>query len=70
MSPSLHLPGHSSRRSELTTRRFGGIKANVNPLIAEQYAGRKPYVRTLKSGERVLVDPSITVQNIYNIYYW
>ncbi|KAI0388510.1 POT peptide transporter [Xylariaceae sp. FL0594] len=48
----------------------GGIKSNVGPLVAEQYAGRKAFVRETKDGERVIVDPDITVQTIFNRYYW
>lgn len=48
----------------------GGIKANVAPLIAEQYTETKRKVKTLKSGERVILDPAITIQSIYNIFYW
>ncbi|KAI9675580.1 MAG: peptide transporter ptr2 [Caeruleum heppii] len=47
----------------------GGIKANVSPLIAEQYRGIKPTIRILKSGERVIVDPALTIQRIYMIFY-
>jgi len=47
----------------------GGIKANVSPLIAEQYQNTKPYIKTLKSGERVVVDPASTIQRIYMIFY-
>lgn len=47
----------------------GGIKANVSPLIAEQYRNTKSFVKTLKTGERVLVDPAVTVQRIYMIFY-
>lgn len=47
----------------------GGIKANVSPLIAEQYQNTRPFVRTLKSGERVIVDPAVTIQRIYMIFY-
>jgi dipeptide/tripeptide permease len=47
----------------------GGIKANVSPLIAEQYQATKPFVRTLRGGERVIVDPAITIQRIYMIFY-
>ncbi|KAL7273533.1 peptide transporter ptr2 [Rhizina undulata] len=47
----------------------GGIKSNVSPLIAEQYRETKPLIRTLKSGERVIVDPTITIQRIYMIFY-
>ncbi|KAI8626837.1 POT peptide transporter [Xylariaceae sp. FL1651] len=48
----------------------GGIKSNVGPLVAEQYANKKAYVRTTANGERVIVDPDITVQTIFNRYYW
>ena len=54
----------------LTTDSFGGIKSNVGPLIAEQNAGRKPYIKEELNGERLIVDPNITIQSIYNIYYW
>jgi len=47
----------------------GGIKSNVSPLIAEQYRGTKQTIRTLKSGERVIVDPGLTIQRIYMIFY-
>jgi POT family proton-dependent oligopeptide transporter len=40
----------------------GGIKSNVSPLIAEQFTGTKAFVRTLSGGERVIVDPGITIQ--------
>ncbi|KAJ5159271.1 Major facilitator superfamily domain general substrate transporter [Penicillium coprophilum] len=39
------------------------------PLIAEQYREDKPYVMTLESGERVIVDPSATVARIYLYFY-
>lgn len=47
----------------------GGIKSNVSPLIAEQYQNTTPYIKTLKSGERVIVDPAATIQRIYMIFY-
>ncbi|KAI9753981.1 MAG: hypothetical protein M4579_004911 [Chaenotheca gracillima] len=47
----------------------GGIKSNVSPLIAEQYRGTKQTIRVEKSGERVIVDPGVTVQRIYMIFY-
>lgn len=47
----------------------GGIKANVSPLIAEQYRETKMKIKVLKSGERVIVDPAITIQRIYMIFY-
>lgn len=47
----------------------GGIKSNVSPLIVEQYTITKPYIRTEKNGERVIVDPAVTVQSIFMIFY-
>lgn len=40
----------------------GGIKSNVAPLIADQYRAKKPFIRTLKTGQRVIVDPAATIQ--------
>ncbi|KAG0644771.1 POT family-domain-containing protein [Tuber brumale] len=48
----------------------GGIKSNVSPLIAEQYTRTKPALKVLPSGERVIIDPNVTVQSLYNIFYW
>ena len=36
----------------------GGIKPNVNVLMAEQYQEPKIKVRTLKTGEKVVLDPA------------
>jgi POT family proton-dependent oligopeptide transporter len=47
----------------------GGFKSNISPLIAEQYRETKPYVTTLPSGERVIVDPAATVARIYLYFY-
>ncbi|EUC46616.1 hypothetical protein COCMIDRAFT_35728 [Bipolaris oryzae ATCC 44560] len=47
----------------------GGIKSNVSPLIAEQVRSNKPFVRTLPSGKKVIVDPELTVQRIYMVFY-
>ncbi|CAG8084446.1 unnamed protein product [Penicillium salamii] len=47
----------------------GGFKSNISPLIAEQYRETKPYVSTLPSGERVIVDPAATVARIYLYFY-
>jgi POT family proton-dependent oligopeptide transporter len=46
----------------------GAIKANVSPLIAEQYTG-KLRKETLKSGEIVIKSPALTVQTIYLYFY-
>ncbi|KAE8161293.1 POT peptide transporter [Aspergillus tamarii] len=48
----------------------GAIKSNVAPLIAEQYQSIGARVKTLPDGERVLVDPNLTIQAIYARYYW
>ncbi|KAF2005805.1 peptide transporter PTR2-A [Amniculicola lignicola CBS 123094] len=47
----------------------GGIKSNVSPLIAEQVRSTKPFVNVLRSGKKVIVDPEMTVQRIYMIFY-
>lgn len=49
----------------------GGIKSNVAPLIADQYKRRRMVVRTEeKTGERIIIDPSITIQRIYMVFYF
>jgi dipeptide/tripeptide permease len=47
----------------------GGIKSNVSPLIAEQVRCTEPFVCTLRDGKKVVVDPDITVQRIYMLFY-
>src|SRR5271169_4858119 len=42
----------------------GCIKANVSPLIGEQYQG-KLRKETLPSGEVVIKSPAVTIQSIY-----
>lgn len=48
----------------------GGIKSNIAPLIADQYQRRCMAIRTEKNGERVVIDPAITYQRIYMVFYW
>ncbi|PNY26124.1 Peptide transporter PTR2 [Tolypocladium capitatum] len=48
----------------------GGIKSNIAPLIADQYQRRVMAIKTEKSGERVIIDPAITYQRIYMVFYW
>jgi dipeptide/tripeptide permease len=45
----------------------GGFKANISTLIAEQYKRTKMFVTTMKSGERVIVDPALTISRIYMV---
>ncbi|ORX64543.1 di/tri peptide transporter 2 [Linderina pennispora] len=48
----------------------GGIKANVSPMVAEQYGRYRPFVRKRKDGTEVVVDREVTVQSIFNWFYW
>jgi len=47
----------------------GGIKSNVSPLIAEQVRTKRPFVKELSNGRRVIVDPEVTVQRVYMVFY-
>ncbi|KDR79530.1 hypothetical protein GALMADRAFT_243632 [Galerina marginata CBS 339.88] len=47
----------------------GLFKANISPLVAEQYKRTKLFVITTKSGEKVIVDPALTVSRIYMYFY-
>ncbi|KAK4951825.1 peptide transporter ptr2 [Elasticomyces elasticus] len=48
----------------------GGIKSNIAPLIADQYTRKVMAVSTIpKTGERVIIDPAITYQRIYMVFY-
>ncbi|KAI7884127.1 POT family-domain-containing protein [Mucor mucedo] len=57
----------------------GGIKANVSPLVAEQYQNTKPFIKLLPrkisskfsaNEERVIVTPQATYQKLFNMFYW
>jgi POT family proton-dependent oligopeptide transporter len=48
----------------------GGFKPNVNPLIVEQLGEMNIHVKTLPSGERVIVDPAVTIERIYMWFYF
>ncbi|KAL4915464.1 oligopeptide transporter [Aspergillus aurantiobrunneus] len=47
----------------------GGFKSNISALIAEQYPDEQPYIKTLKSGERIIIDPAATVARVYLYFY-
>ena len=48
----------------------GGIKSNIAPLIADQYNRKVMAISTdKKTGERVIIDPAITYQRIYMMFY-
>lgn len=48
----------------------GGFRAIMVPFIADQYTEEKPTVKILKSGEEVITDRQLTLQYIYNLYFW
>ncbi|BFZ60054.1 hypothetical protein YB2330_001076 [Saitoella coloradoensis] len=47
----------------------GGFKANISPLVAEQYKETRMTMQTLTTGERVIVDPALTASRIYMYFY-
>ncbi|KGO58336.1 Major facilitator superfamily domain, general substrate transporter [Penicillium expansum] len=49
---------------------IGGVNASVYPFIADQYPHHELFIRELPSGERVVVDRSLTIQYMYNWYFW
>ncbi|KAJ3174118.1 peptide transporter ptr2 [Geranomyces variabilis] len=46
----------------------GGIKSVVSPMCADQVP-QEPYTVT-KKGKQYIVDPDLTVQHLYNWFYW
>lgn len=47
----------------------GTFKPNISPMIAEQLPLTKMIVRELPSGERVIIDPAVTQNRVYNYFY-
>ncbi|KAL8290629.1 hypothetical protein RQP46_002887 [Phenoliferia psychrophenolica] len=47
----------------------GAFKPNISPLVAEQYRRKLLCVKTLKSGEMVIIDPALTAARIYMYFY-
>jgi len=45
----------------------GGFKANISPLVAEQQQHLRPFISQTTSGERVVVNPSLTTSRIYMV---
>ncbi|KAJ7845147.1 hypothetical protein B0H14DRAFT_2584866 [Mycena olivaceomarginata] len=43
----------------------GLFKANVSPLVTEQYYHTKLFVVETKSGEHIILDPTLTVSHVY-----
>jgi len=47
----------------------GLFKANISPLVAEQYRRSKLYISTTRAGERVIVDPTMTISRVYMVRF-
>jgi proton-dependent oligopeptide transporter, POT family len=47
----------------------GAFKSNISPLIAEQLPQTKMVTRELPSGERVIIDPTVTQSRVYHYFY-
>lgn len=47
----------------------GFFKPNVSTLIAEQVKGKRPTIKVLKSGERVIVDPTLSIARLFMYFY-
>ncbi|ODQ81261.1 hypothetical protein BABINDRAFT_179772 [Babjeviella inositovora NRRL Y-12698] len=47
----------------------GGVKANVSPLVADQVPQRSAYA-TVVNGARRIVDPALTMQQVFMIFYF
>lgn len=48
----------------------GFIKPCIAPIIGDQSPVQTQSIKTLKSGEKVIVDPGTTIQSMLMIYYW
>lgn len=48
---------------------LGIFKPNILPTVLDQYRHQHAYVKTLKNGERVIVDPELTINRISLIFY-
>jgi dipeptide/tripeptide permease len=47
----------------------GIFKPNILPTVLDQYTQQRAYVKTLNSGERVIVDPEMTINRISLYFY-
>lgn len=47
----------------------GIFKPNIAPTILDQHRQKHPYVKTLKSGEKVIVDPETTATRTMLLFY-
>ncbi|RFU78155.1 hypothetical protein TARUN_4087 [Trichoderma arundinaceum] len=47
----------------------GIFKPNVAPTVIDQYTNQRQVIKTLKSGEKVIIDPERTIQRVMLIFY-
>ena len=47
----------------------GIFKPNIAPTVLDQYTRQREFTKTLRSGEKVLVDPETTIQRMMLIFY-
>lgn len=47
----------------------GFFKSNCSTLIAEQVKGKRQTIKVLASGERVIVDPALTIARLFMYFY-
>ena len=47
----------------------GIFKPNVAPTLLDQYTHQKPYTKMLSNGEKVIIDPEITIQRVLLVFY-
>ncbi|KAH2157758.1 hypothetical protein KXW33_006532 [Aspergillus fumigatus] len=48
---------------------LGGVQASAQPFI-DQYTEQTWRIRVAKNGKQVVEIPEVTIQYIYNVYYW
>lgn len=48
----------------------GFIKPSLGPLLCDQSPVKVPTIKVLPSGERVIVDPGVTVERYLLVFYW
>jgi dipeptide/tripeptide permease len=47
----------------------GIFKPNVAPTVIDQYTNQRQVIKTLKSGEKVILDPEATIRSVMLIFY-
>ncbi|KAG7092358.1 hypothetical protein E1B28_008718 [Marasmius oreades] len=46
------------------------IKPCIVPVLSDQSLVKAQYVKTLPSGQKVIVDPAVSIQNMITVYSW